>query len=418
MNEVVLFKPRELQDKLYNTHKRWNLTICHRRFGKTVYEINKTIRKAVGNTLKNPRYAYIAPFRNQAKLIAWDYLKEFSKPIPGVTFNESELRADYPNGARIQLFGADKPDGIRGVYMDGVVLDEYAQIKPSLFGEVIRPLLSDRKGWCDFTGTPKGRNHFWELFEQVKDDPDWSVNIFKASETGIIDPAELDSAQRLMSKDQYEQEFECSWTAAIQGAYYADIIAKMREDGQITRVPYEPSTEVNTFWDLGRNDTTAIWFHQQIGREHRFIDFYENNGEGLAHYAKVLKERDYLYGRHYLPHDVEVTELTTNTSRKDALENMGVKPVEVIKRVGDINHGIELTRQKLPTCWIDKDKCHEGLRALENYQKEWDDKRQVFRSYPLHNWASNPADAFRQFAQSDLTHNDWGKPIEFDLDII
>lgn len=370
------------------------------------------------NPLEQPRYAYIAPFRNQAKLIAWDYLKKFSKPIIGTTFNEAELRADYPNGARIQLFGADKPDGIRGVYMDGVVLDEYAQIKPSLFGEVIRPLLSDRKGWCDFTGTPKGRNHFWELFEQVKSDSDWSVNIFKASETKIIDDGELASAQRLMSKDQYEQEFECSWTAAVQGAYYADIIAKMRDDGQITRVPYEASSEVHTFWDLGRNDTTAIWFMQQIGRENRFIDFYENNGEGLAHYAKVLKDKDYVYGKHYLPHDVEVTELTTNKSRKETLESFGIKPLVVVKRVSDINEGIELTRQKLPTCYFDEARCKEGLRALENYQKEWDDKRQVFRSYPLHNWASNPADAFRQFAQADLNKDDWGKPIDFEIDII
>ena len=203
-----------------------------------------------------------------------------------------------------------------------------------------------------------------------------------------------------------------------EGAYYADMIKRAREEKRICSIPVEPSVPVNTFWDLGRNDSTAIWFHQQVGKEHRFVDHYEMNGEGLQHYARVLKEKDYYYGKHYLPHDVEVTELTTNKSRKQTLEGLGVKPLEVVPRVKDVNEGIEMTRQKIPVCWFDETRCKEGIRALMKYRKEWDDKRQVFRSYPLHDWSSNSADAFRQFAQGYQDDTYKWEPIKAEIDLI
>ena len=414
---------RRHQGQLYKNQSRWNLNVCHRRFGKTVYEIVKLVTATLECPLNDPRFAYIAPFRNQAKSIAWDYLKAYSKQIPRAKPNEAELRVDYPNGGRISLYGSDKPDNIRGIYLDGCVMDEYAQIKPSLFGEVIRPLLTDRKGWADFTGTPKGRNHFWDLnnIALENEDGDWSHNIFRASETGIIDAKELASARKIMSEDQYMQEFECSWTAAVQGAYFAKEMAAIREKGQIGPVPYEPVAEVHTCWDLGLNDTTVIWFFQMIGKEVRFIDYYENNGEKLAHYAQVLKDKQvengYLYGNHYLPHDVEVKELQTGRSREDALKSMGVSPIKKVKRINHKEDGIEMARQKIPTCWFDEKKCFDGVRALENYQKEWDDKRQVFKSTPLHNWASNPADAFMQFAQGVQPSKIW-TPLNVEPDIV
>lgn len=409
---TIPYKPRPQQLAIHKSTKRFNLNICHRRFGKTVFEINKALKSALENTQRNPRYAYIAPFFKQAKTIAWDYLKFFASPIPGVKFNESELRCDLPNGARIQLFGADNPDALRGIYLDGCVLDEYAQIRPSLLPEIIRPALSDRKGWLDVTGTPKGRNHFWELLEAVKDNDEWQVNIFRASETGIVDADELKAARDIMNADQYEQEFECSFTAAVQGAYFADQLREATEQGRILNIPIEPSIPVNTFWDLGRNDTTAIWFHQRVGLENRFIDFYENNGESLHHYAKVLRDKGYLYGEHYLPHDVVITELTTNKSRRETLEESGVRPLIVVPRVREKGEGIEMARRVIPSCWFDEKRCHEGLRALENYRKEWDDKKQVFRERPLHDWASNPADAFMQFAQG---YDPEDKSVELEL---
>jgi phage terminase large subunit len=397
---VIPYKPRKQQLELHKSDKRFSLNICHRRFGKTVFEINKLLKAALTCQLKNPRYAYIAPYFRQAKTIAWDYLKFFCLPIPGVKFNESELRADLPNGARIQLFGADNPDSLRGIYLDGCVLDEYAQIRPSLLPEIIRPALSDRKGWLDVTGTPKGRNHFWDLLNAVEHDEKWSVNVFKASETGIVDSEELEEARKIMSADQFEQEFECSFTAAIQGSYFHKEMKDARADDRILKnIPIENGIPVNTFWDLGMNDTTVIWFHQQVGLEHRFVDFYEANGEALSHYAKLLKEKDYLYGDHYLPHDVVVKELQSGRSRLEVLQEMGVKPIEVVPRVTSKGEAIEAARASLPKCWFSESKCDVGIRALENYRKEWDDKRQVFRDRPLHDWASNPADAFMQFAQ-------------------
>lgn len=400
MEIVIPYKPREQQLDIHTNKKRWNILLCHRRFGKTVFAINDLIKEALTHTLNNPRFAYIAPFLSQAKAIAWDYLKYYSNPIPGVKINEAELRIDYPNGSRIRLFGADNADALRGHYFDGVILDEYAQISPKLFAEVIRPALSDRSGFCVFMGTPKGRNHFWDLYEAYKDDPSWFVRTFKASQTSIIDEAELEDAKRLMSgqRGAYDQEYECSFTASIQGAYYSDLLSDAQENGRICKIPVE-DLPVNTFWDLGRNDTTAIWFHQMVGREHRFIDCYESSGEGLKHYAQVLKEKGYFYGEHYLPHDVEVTELTTNRSRRETLEDYGVKPIKTVSRIKDINEGIQQVRNVLPTCFFDETRCIEGLRALENYRKDYDEKRQTFRSHPLHDWSSNYADAFRQFAQ-------------------
>jgi len=407
---VIPYSPREHQRVLHEIDKRWFFTVCHRRFGKTVYAVNKLIRKNFENTLPDPRYAYIAPYQKQAKAIAWDYLKHYSRPIPGIKINESELRIDYPNNGRIRLYGADNPDALRGIYLDGVELDEYAQMPPSLFSEVIRPALSDRHGWAEFMGTPKGKNHFWDLYQSIKDLPDWAVNVFKASETGIVAPDELESARQIMTQDEYDQEYECSWTAAVQGAIYGDQLRKAEEEGRITAVPIETAVPVNTFWDLGRNDTTAIWFHQRVGLENRFIDYYESRLVGLDHYGKILKDKGYTYGEHYLPHDVEIRELSTNRSRKETLEGLGVTPIITVPRIQSVNEGIEQTRQAFPSAWFDKDRCAEGLKALQNYQYQYDEKYQVFRQTPLHNWASNGADAFRQYGQGySGEQEDWGE---------
>lgn len=401
MAEVVIpYKPRPGQLDLHNLDKRFMLTVCHRRWGKTVYEINKLLKACMTSSMEAPRYAYIAPYLKQAKVIAWDYLKHYSRPIPGISINESELRVDYPNGGRIRLFGADNPDALRGIYLDGVVLDEYAQIPPNLFEEVIFPALTDRRGWLDVVGTPKGRNHFNKLYEDKQSDPSWAVNIIKASDSGVFTDEELAEIKAAYTDmDLYEQEYECSWTAAVKGAYYADIINQIRDKGQVLSIPVEPAIPVNTFWDLGINDTTAIWFHQRVGMENRFIDYYECAGEGLEHYVRILRGKDYLYGDHYLPHDVEIRELTSGKSRKESLETMGIKPLHVVPRITAINEGIDMTRRVLPTCYFDVDRCDLGLRALENYRKDWDEKNQTFRSRPLHDWSSNGADALRQFAQ-------------------
>lgn len=201
-------------------------------------------------------------------------------------------------------------------------------------------------------------------------------------------------------EDEYRHIWEGELKQFADGSIYAKQLREARKDGRICKIPVESSVEVHTFWDLGRNDTTAIWFMQAVGREHRFIDYYESRLVDLEHYVRVLKEKDYLYGTHYLPHDVEVTELSSRRgSRRQILEGAGVKPITVVPRISDINNGIELTRQAFSRCWFDEGRCEQGLSALSNYQYVFDEKYDTYRQTPLHNWASNGADAFRQYGQ-------------------
>lgn len=388
---VIPYKPRPQQRDLHKSLKRFSVLVCHRRFGKTVFAINETIRKAMECQRDRPRYAYIAPFRSQAKTVAWDYVKEFTRPIIGTEFNEAELRADLPNGARITLFGADNADALRGQYFDGVILDEFAQMSPRVWAEIVRPALADREGWAIFIGTPMGENQFFDVFEYAKGGGDaWFAAMYRASETGLIAASELAEAKRAMTKAQYAQEFECSFAAAIIGAVYGDEIERAQE--RIVSVPWERGVEVHTAWDLGMADTTAIWFWQEVGREVRVLECIEQNGVGLDWYANTLKSKPYSYGKHFLPHDVEVRELGTGTTRSDTLRSLGINPT-VMPRTSPEDR-INAARMSFDRVWFDQDKTADGLKALRQYRYDYDDKRRVFRPRPLHDWTSHYADAF------------------------
>jgi phage terminase large subunit len=401
MTEIVLASPYEAREQFKPLHKkkeRWGIAVAHRRAGKTVACVNELIRRACACDKTNPRLAYIAPQLNQAKDIAWVYLKDGVSFIPGVKVNESELWVEIPGGARIRVYGADNPDRLRGIYLDGAVLDEFGDMDPTVWSQVIRPALSDRKGWAIFIGTPKGKNTFHKLWVNAGDDEDWFTLSLKASETGLLDYKELNDARKMMSEDEYEQEYECSFEAAVRGAYYGKEMntAEGDEPSRITAVPYDPRLPVHTAWDLGVADSTVIWFIQAHGRETRVIDVLKGEGVGLDWYAKRLQERDYLWGTHILPHDVEVRELGTGKSRKEVLEGLGIK-VTVCPNI-PIADGIQAVRMLLPTCWFDKAKCKDGIEALRMYRRDYDDKRQEFRTHPLHDWTSHYADAFRYFA--------------------
>lgn len=392
------YNPREHQQKIHDHLKRFNVLVCHRRFGKTVLSINSLIRAALTSQKIEPRFAYIAPFFNQVKDIAWSYLKQFSLVIPGTSVNESELRIDFPNGSRIRLYGADNPDRLRGIYLDGIVFDEYANMNPRIWSEIIRPALSDRQGWSIFIGTPNGENNFFELYQNAVTDPEWYAALFKASETNIIDRGELDSAKRTMTPEEYEQEYECSFSIAAKGTYYSKEFETIIRDGRITNVPYDPVIPVYTAWDLGIGDSTSIWFAQFTGNEIRIIDFYENNGQALNHYIKVLKEKPYIYQTHFAPHDIEVRELGSGLSRLEISRNLGII-FEVCPNIAVID-GINAVRMMLATCWFDKEKCKQGLIALRSYKTEYDEKKKVFKKIPLHDWSSHASDALRYLALS------------------
>jgi phage terminase large subunit len=395
---VDLHSPYEAREQFKPLHKkseRWAIAVAHRRAGKTVAAINELVIGATKCETPNPRFAYIAPQLNQAKDIAWTYLKEYTAFLsPKV--NESELWVELPGARRIRIYGADNPDRLRGIYLDGAVLDEFGDMDPTVWSQVIRPALSDRKGWAIFIGTPKGKNTFHTLWTQAEDDPDWFRLMLKASETELLDTRELVDAAKMMSADEYAQEYECSFEAAVKGAYYGNEMNDLEDAGRITSVPYDPRLPVHTAWDLGVADSTVVWFVQVHGRETRFIDCIKGEGVGLDWYAKRLQERDYLWGNHYLPHDVEVRELGTGKSRKEVLEGLGIR-VTVCPNI-PVADGIQAVRMLLPTCWFDKDKCKDGIEAMRMYRREYDEKRQEFKLNPLHDWTSHFADAARYFA--------------------
>ena len=403
---VIPYKPRPFQTILHKELEshRWNVLVMHRRFGKTVMLVNHLVKASLNCSLKDPRFHYCAPYLKQAKKIAWDYTKRFTNIIPGMNYNEAELRADFPNGARLTLIGADNAEGHRGIYSDGTVFDEYGDTDPRVFTSIFRPALSDRKGWACFAGTPNGRNHFHELLCRSEADTtgNWYGKILRASETGVLSEEELEDARFTMSEEEYEREYECSFVSGARGAYYAKQLRKAEQDGRVCNVPWDSGQEVYTFWDLGIDDSMSIWFMQAIGKEIRFIDYYENTGEGLLHYAKILKEKPYNYGDHYMPHDAASKSVQTGKTTKEVAEKMGIKPISIVARAKDkqaVLAGIEAGRNVISQCWFDKQKCGpKGLAALETYQAEWDESKQKLSDGPKHDWTSHAADAFRTFA--------------------
>jgi phage terminase large subunit len=371
--------------------------VCHRRAGKTVSCINDLLRSALTTERDDWRGAYIAPYYGQAKDVAWGYLKRYAGVVPGVEFSEVELRADFPNGSRIRLYGADNADvRLRGIYLDDVVLDEYADFAPSIYGEVIRPLLADRQGRAVFIGTPKGHNGFYRVWADAESKADWFRLMLRASETGIVAEDELMAAASQMTPDQYAQEFECSFEAAIQGAYYAKDLLAAEKDGRVGDVPVDPVLPVHTSWDLGVADSTAIVFWQALrGGTVRIVDAYEASGHGLDHYVRVLNERGYTYGDHWAPHDIQVRELGSGRSRLETAASLGIR-FKVTPNL-PVQDGINAARMLLPRCWFNKRRVLPLLEALKQYREKVDDKRQVSLG-PLHDWTSHFADAFRYMA--------------------
>ena len=413
MSEGVLeveldYYPRQVFEDFHDRKERWSVIVAHRRCGKTVLCINDLIYRALIEDKENGRYAYVAPYYAQSKTIAWDYLVRFSQPVLAKA-NQSELWVELVNGARIRLFGADNPDALRGLYLDGVVLDEYADMKPSIFGAVLRPLLADRKGWCTFIGTPKGHNSFWEVYNNATQDKDWYVKVLRASQTGLLEQSELDDAAKTMTQDQYLQEFECDFESAILGAYYGKEMRQLTDQGRIREVEYDPLFPVHPAWDLGYSDDTAIWFFQVVHGEIRCLDYHSSNGQPVAFYAGIIqnreKERGYVYGTHWLPHDARAKTLSSNRS---VIEQLGDKiPLKTIKIAPNLKlqDGIQASRLALTRTWFDH-KCADGIECLRQYQRLYDEDSKSFRDKPKHDWTSHGADAFRYLA---LTWKDEAK---------
>lgn len=416
---VSPYKARPMQVELRKLcqDNRFNVLVIHRRAGKTVFAVNKLIMDVLMVDKPRPRGHYFAPTYKQAKSIAWDYLKHFTSHIPGMKYNKTELSANFPWGQRIQLVGADNPDSFRGQYSDSTVLDELAMMPPRLWSEVVRPALADRAGVALFIGTPAGRNTFYDMYERADRLDDWGRMLLSYADTGLIEPKEINAMRQEMEDYEFAQEMECSFNAAVRGAYFGKVLAEAREAGRITSVPYDPALPVKTSWDLGIADATAVWFIQTSpGGEVRLIDYEEYHGASLPEIIQQIDKKPYRFDMHVAPHDIRVRELGTGTSRFEVAMQNGVR-FQICRNM-PLMDGIDATRNLIRKTWIDEDNCRQGLNFLELYRCDFNEKTGVPSTRPLHDHTSHAADALRMFAVECGQRNtagNWSSGINYDM---
>jgi hypothetical protein len=407
---VLPYWPRPYQKAIHQARERFQVVVAHRRAGKTVGLVNHSIRGVLRVALPRPQVAYIAPTYRMAHRIAWDYVKQYSAPIPGLRPQAAELTMNYPNGGKLMLLGADRMHDLRGMYLDGAVLDEYALMHPRLFTEVILPALMDRHGWAILAGTPMGANQLKRAYLAARDGQEgWRAHMLKASQTGVIHPDDLATARANMSAAEYAQEFECSFDAAIKGAVYGAEINAAESLGRVCDVPYEPALGVTVAVDLGMRDAFALWFLQEhrTGGQIRAIDYREYTGKGLPQIKREVDALGYTITRWCAPHDLAVRELGTGRSRQEVARELGMHfELAVPMSLAD---GIEATRAVIPMIVFDRKRCEFALDALRQYRYEYDEKLQIMGKEPQHDWTSHCSDALRTYAcaRSAALRTDW-----------
>jgi phage terminase large subunit len=397
----VRYLPRKHFRPMHASQKRWIFMCCHRRAGKTVAIANQLIRAASLNPRKTPppRYGYVGPSFDQAKDLVWAYLKQYTEPIPGVRHLEGELACVLPTGATIKLYGgASAYERMRGMYFDGIALDEYPLLNSTVLTTVVRPCLADYHGFGIVSGTSNGDDHFNHLRLRVENDPRWDMFIIPLSATGeeALSAAEALELTQDMSPEEYAREMECSFDAPVEGSYYGEVLNRLALQGRICSVPVDLSQPVITAWDLGIHDFTCIWLYQLAGKEVHFIDYIQDSGKGLDFYAQALRARahkgGFVYKAHCLPHDVEAREISTGQSRRAFLIEQLDEPIITAPYAG-VEDGIAAARSLLGSSWFDQVKCRQGLAMLRGYRKNK-------MGNPVHGPEpySHGADAYRTFA--------------------
>jgi len=409
MSKIILpannFEPRWYQLGLWKYLEAGGeraVVVWPRRHGKDLIMMNLSAwmsQQRVG------LYWMVYPFLNQGRRIAWTgmtkegqkFLDAFPKELRQTQSN-AEMRIELKNGSVFQVMGADQPDKFVGANPVGVVFSEWALMDPYVW-DLTLPILIENGGWAVFIFTPRGENHGYDKLLEAQEDKEWFWSKLTAADCKVLDKKDLEKARKQFKDEAlFQQEMFTNFSVPLQGAYYETQMKTLRKRKQFTKVLWEPKLPVHTAWDLGIDDETSIWFYQTFRNEVRLIDFYTNSGEGLLHYVKLLRSKEYLYGKHYFPHDVEVRELTSGKTRREALREMGVKAIPV-KKIS-IEDGIEAVRNLLPRCWFDAVNCKHGINALQSYRKEKDDLKKTYKNKPLHDWSSHPADAFRTLAVS------------------
>lgn len=382
---------------------------CHRRWGKDDIALHWT---AVAAHQRSGVYWHMLPEYEQGRKAIWTSVnahtgkrridEAFPRELRKRTVDDDML-IEFRNGSIWQVVGSDAYDSLVGAGVAGLVMSEWALANPAAWA-FLSPMLVENDGWAIFPYTPRGRNHGWTLLERARSDPAWFSTVQSVDQTGVFSTEALASAlsdyQSIYGRQDgealFRQEYYCDFDAAILGAFYGEDIRQMEREGRIGNVPVERAHKVHTAWDLGYTDSTAIWFVQQVGRELHLVDYYEGNNQGLDHYAKVLNDKGYLYGEHFFPHDVEVHELSTGTSRVQTLRKLGIVPTVVPNH--QVMDGINAVRMLFPRFWADKTRCERGLDAVRNYRREFDEKAKTYKAKPAHDWSSHGADALRYFA--------------------
>jgi phage terminase large subunit len=384
------YQPREQFISFHNRQARFASLICHRRSGKTVAAVNDLIIGSLECQLPRPQFAYIAPNYQQAKRIAWEYVKQYSAPLLEQV-HESELRVTLKNQAKIYLLGAEKADSLRGIYLDGAALDEYAQIRPSVVSQIILPALSDRGGWLVYMGTPKGKNHLYDIHKRARSDPLWFSMLLKASESGILPHEELMLIKSQMDASDYEQEFECSFEASLRGAIYGLEMDLAEKEGRFGEYPIDPSLPVDVICDLGYTDDTVLTYFQ-LRRDGLLInEVYSNNEVDWDTYLDEMELHD--VRQVYLPHDARAKNLQTGRSIVEQTLKRGYRPIIVPDH--KIRDGISATRKILPYTYWNLPLCSGAIEAMKSYRREWDEKLGCYRDRPVHDWTSHIADCIR-----------------------
>ena len=397
MKVISPYRPRPQQLALHLAQRRFNVFVVHRRFGKTVWAINNMIRKLVICNQHNPRGAYIAPTYTQAKRVAWQYAKEYCAFLPGLVVNNSELKISFGNGVEMLMLGAEKADSLRGIYLDDCVIDETAQINPEAWTQSIRPALADRNGSATFLGTPKGAgNLFYDLYHRVPDmGDDWRRVLLKYTDTNIIDPLEIEALRREMTEDEFNQEFNCSWNAALQGSYWGKEMTAAEDEGRITSIEYDSNYPVHLAFDLGWSDEMVCWFVQVIGNRINVIDLLACKFTSLPDFIAEIRKKSYNLGEIIAPHDIRHHDYGSGQSGLEVAQNLGLD-LQVCPMIS-VADGIRAVQATMKRVWFDAKRCATGITALRQYRSKYNPLERVFSQKPLHSWESHYADAWRMF---------------------
>jgi phage terminase large subunit len=405
------FAPRPWQRPLIDDRAPRIVAVVHRRAGKSTGLMWRGLKRALTDKKPLPRVVHILPYGVMwSRTGLWDQLTRAADAIPGATVRRSEMLVRLPNGGIYQAGGADNPDSWRGGYADECIIDEADDTPPSLVPLVIEPMLADRDGTLVRSGTPKGRGVLQAAYDRARITEGHSAYLLDYTKTGALSAEAIGRLRTEMSEEEFAQELECSFNAPNSGSYYGKLMDEAERAGRITSVPHDPALKVWTAWDLGVDDSTAIWCCQITrGGEWRLIDYIEDSGVGLDHYVRLLQQRPYVYEKHLLPHDAKVRELGSGKARTETLHSLGVNPTRIVRQ-HSVADGINAVRLVLPRAWFDAERCAKGINALRHYRREWAEAAQTWRSSPVHDHASHGADAARYLCLG--AREDEPKPIE------